>query len=546
MRRRSFLRRLSDVGTLGVAVSVGSSALGAENSASMQESIFPDECGVASGDPASDAITLWTRVPLAARKQALGNSVVAHGAGARFEAMEVRWWVAEVSPKGSQGEAVVRMGVSLTSSLQDWTVKVRVEGLEANARYRYGFETAAGWKSVEGFTRTLPHDTENVASLTFAYMSCQFYGAGFYNVYEALAGDSEVDFCVHLGDSIYENVSALQARFQVRPEPVGEAFTLEQYRARYLLTLRDPWYREVRRRFAWIVLPDDHEVFNDYAGTVVDTDPVASLRKTQALQAYFEFMPLDDGLFPRLHRSFRFGTLVTLFALDERQYRDGAVCESKPLKTLCEDANDKNRSLLGAEQKAWIKQNLSASETRWNVLLSEVMMMPQKVIQRPPRIEKSPREKELPRPLFVQDLYLTLDSFDGYPAERAELSEFLASHEKRNTLVWTGDIHNCYAGHVLSSCGTPVAFEMSTGSVSSVGVGDLFRFHTARILEERFLRANPHMVYVDLRHHMYVRVRLEHERAFYETICVDTILRRRHVAFCGHQASVLHGTLEVI
>ncbi|MCA2959292.1 MAG: alkaline phosphatase D family protein [Silvanigrellales bacterium] len=540
MHRRAFLQGLSDLGACHLAASLAATA-GVLHSAHAATTApdLPDECGVASGDPAAGAITLWTRVPLAARQQAMGQPSPARDG---LEVLQVRWWLAE----RTQGRLrIVRTGSVPTSPARDWTVKVRVEGLNADTRYLYGFETDAGWRSVEGHTRTLPAAQADVEALTFAYLSCQFYGAGFYNVYEALAGDREVDFCVHLGDSIYENVSALQARFQVRPEPAGEATTLEQYRARYLLTLRDPWYREVRRLFAWIVLPDDHEVFNDYSGSVLAAEPAAAARKARAFQAYFEFMPLDDAPFPRLHRCFRFGTLATLFALDERQYRDGHVCASKPLKTLCDEAKDETRTMLGAHQKEWLTEELKASGTRWNVLLSEVMMMPQKVVDRPAGLVQDPREKELPRAPFSQDLYLTLDSFDGYPACREELATFLAERDEGNTLVWTGDIHNCYAGHVETRDGSRVAFEMSTGSVTSTGVGDVFRFGTARLLEKQFLRANPHMVCVDLRHHMYVRVRLGRDSARYETMCVDTILRSSHRAFCGHRMNVARGTLEV-
>jgi alkaline phosphatase D len=283
------------------------------------------------------------------------------------------------------------------------------------------------------------------------------------------------------------------------------------------------------------------------------------------MRAYFEYTPLDDALFPRLHRAFRFGRLATLFAIDERQYRDGPVCPSGPLKSQCDASRDASRTMLGAQQKSWLLGGLEGSGTTWNVLLSQVLMMPQILVDRPEGLERGVQEDLLPQhPLHDGadaaakrkrargDLHLTLDSFDGYPAERAELADALAARGRGNTLVWTGDIHNCYAGHLrtdANSVGSPegfrAAFEMSTGSVSSIGAGDVFRFGAARLIEGHVKRANRHMSFLDLRHHMYVRVTIGREWARHETVCVDTTLRRRYRTFVGAALLVERGSLEV-
>jgi len=138
---------------------------------------------------------------------------------------------------------------------------------------------------------------------------------------------------------------------------------------------------------------------------------------------------------------------------------------------------------------------------------------------------------------------VTLDSWDGYPAERAELADFLASRGKGNTLVWTGDIHNLYAGHLLAGS-TRAAFEMSTGSVSSLGMGDVFQLGSVKLVEGLVRKANPHMTHLDLGHHMYVRVTLTREAAFFEAVSPHTVRRASSPFSVTQKAHVLRGSLE--
>jgi alkaline phosphatase D len=499
-----------------------------------------DQYGVASGDPSENGVTIWTRIPDFIRaRMGLGNSA----------SIEVRWWISE----GSEGEPICKeTNLVQASPERDFVLKIPVENLSPGCSYRYGFEIEGEWKSDTGFARTLPAQGDELLEMKFAYVSCQNYGTGFYTVFQALAQDN-VDFCVHLGDSIYERVSERDRFFQVRPDSETEARTLAEYRERYKLVLSDPWFREVRRRFTWICLPDDHEVMNDYYGS----DPKQEARRRDALQAYFEYTPLADVHFPAVHRTFRFGKLATLFALDERQYRDGQACANNYLKPQCDASNAPGRTLLGKRQKSWFKEGILGSDSHWNILLSQVMFMPQRVIDRPDFLRPDAREetlhhfpvRKLEQDKWVAnrkkaDVYVSLDSWDGFPAERSEILDMLASRGQGNTLVWTGDIHNSYGGW-LQYGGRNVGYELSTGSISSYGVGDIFRFGTAKLLEPLIRRANRHMTTVDLRHHMYVRVTLTPHNAQFETVCPATIFRPLAPFSVVTCQNVKHGSLEV-
>ena len=77
--------------------------------------------GVASGDPLTDRVMIWTRVTSAA------------------EAADVSWVVAT----DHELAEVVAGGAAVASAQDDHTVQVDVGGLEPGREYFYGFAVAA-------------------------------------------------------------------------------------------------------------------------------------------------------------------------------------------------------------------------------------------------------------------------------------------------------------------------------------------------------------------------------------------------------------------
>jgi alkaline phosphatase D len=492
---------------------------------SEDEAKLQEEFGVSSGEPATDALTLWTRVP------------------SRFWVdgpVKVRWrlW-GNVPERGTT--ALVREGDVFTSESVDGTLQVRVTELPAGGHFFYMFSLENGaWQSVQGLARTLPSSRKNLENICIAYVSCQYFGTGFYTVYQALARDKNVDFCVHLGDTIYEETGGLDTVARVRRDFNGVAISKEDYRARYRLALSDAHFREVRRLFTWICIPDDHEVKNDYSGI----DISLAARRAAGLGAYSEYMPIFAGGFQMKtpsYRAFSFGKLATLFAMDLRISRDGQVCKKNNYAKTCDAALESHRTMLGPQQSLWLEKGLEKSESRWNVLLSQVLMMPQAVCHRPRDLEHSPLEGLLSH----SPLMGSLDAWDGYPAERDRLCQWLKhgnrNHQK-NTLVWSGDIHNLYSGYV-GSAEEPAAFEVSTGSVTSFGVGDVFPLGSSRLIERHLRKINPHFAHVNLRSHMYVRCKLSFDQAIFESVCVDTIRSSESNARVGESIRVAWGTL---
>lgn len=120
---------------------------------------------------------------------------------------------------------------------------------------------------------------------------------------------------MHLEDNIYETGDMGFEPGYVPEDTIGggHATDLPTYRQKYQLYLSDPHLREVRRRFPWIVLWDDHELFDNYAGAQVSQE--APMRQRDAYTAFLEYMPIlppaspsaDGPLRVRLYRLLRGG-----------------------------------------------------------------------------------------------------------------------------------------------------------------------------------------------------------------------------------------------
>lgn len=263
--------------------------------------------GVASGDPLQDRVVIWSRV-------------TAEGAGP----VPVRWIVA----RNRTLSDVVKTGVVDATAARDFTIKVDVTGLRPGAPYFFGFRVGAA-ESAVGKTRTLPRGRADEARL--AVLSCASYAHGYFNAYEALARREDIDLVIHLGDYIYEygltgygGETAL-ALGRV-PEPEVELTRLQDYRARHAQYKREPELQAAHAMAPWIVVWDDHEAANDSFSTGAENhqrdEGTWAARKSAAMQAYYEWMPIRDPepgrAFEAINRSFAWGDLFKLVMLESR------------------------------------------------------------------------------------------------------------------------------------------------------------------------------------------------------------------------------------
>jgi alkaline phosphatase D len=454
----------------------------------------PFQLGVASGDPTASGVVLWTR--LAPRPLAADG----YG-GLPAGTVDVRWQLAA----DERFRRVVRAGRSVARRATGGSVHVEVEGLRPGTEYFYRFR-AAGEVSPVGRTRTAPAPGALSAPLTFGVASCAHYEHGYFTAYRRLA-EQDPDLVVHLGDYMYEYAPGhyRTATGRVREHTEGKCQTLADYRRRHAQYKSDPDLRAAHAAAPWVVVWDDHELENNWAGELPGSPDVPgfALRKQAAMRAYYENMPLRRSARPRngtiqLHRRLSWGGLATFHVLDTRQYRTDQPCRDG-VRADCDVRLEQSRTLAGPAQLRWLEAGLRAGAARWDVLAQQIFLA-----QRDTRL--GPGRQVL------------LDAWDGYTAERDRLFRRIRSAGTRNPVVLTGDIHTAYASDLLTDFDDPasarVGVELVTTSIASDGDGYHDAAATAALRAE-----NPHIAHVDQRRgYLLCRVTAAELRADFRTL----------------------------
>jgi alkaline phosphatase D len=290
--RRSFIETAIALG----ATAVWGSPFGTRSKIAWRErrDLYPE--GVASGDPESASVLLWTR---------RAPSGLAGGEKLNVEVAE-----------DESFERVVATAEAPISEAADWTCRVLVGGLRPAHVYWYRFADYDGNGSRVGRTITAPADSDN-RPVRFAFVSCQNANQGAQNAYRRMIFEDErapeaerLGFVLHLGDFIYEIVwypeDRPQGMYDRRLRDIvryghGEKISdfhiptvVEDYRAIYRAYLHDPDLQDARARWPFVNMWDNHEFswlgwqsLQKFEGK---TRP-AQTRKVAANQAFFEYQP---------------------------------------------------------------------------------------------------------------------------------------------------------------------------------------------------------------------------------------------------------------
>ena len=356
--RREFLAMAA---VLGANAAWGRGS-GSPSSVAWQErrDLYPE--GVASGDPDSNSVLLWTRRAPATPP--------------------VEELTVEVALDESFKKVIAKRTAKI-SPAADWTCRVLVGGLNPATVYWYRFTDNHGFGSRIGRTITAPSN-DDPRPVRFAFVSCQNANFGAQNAYRRMIYEDEraeeanrLGFVLHLGDFIYELVWYPEDRAtyydrQVRDivrYPKGEKVhdfhipvDVDDYRAIYRNYLHDPDLQDARARFPFVPMWDNHEFsWQGFQSLQVFDGKVrpSATRKVAAMQALFEYQPArmarpsssslerfdppavadvavtkfdDNGLGQepnnltainslKGYRSLRWGRNVELIITDERSYR---------------------------------------------------------------------------------------------------------------------------------------------------------------------------------------------------------------------------------
>lgn len=553
--RRQFLGRIA----IGASAAVTAASLsGCEDEIKVN---FAQ--GVASGDPLSDRVILWTRAT-----------------PSKAATLEINWEIAT----DATFQTRVGSGVFTTSASRDYTVKVDATGLQPGQAYFYRFNYGNTYSAI-GRTRTLP--TDNVTEIKLGVFSCANHPAGYFHVYAEAAKRDDLFAVIHLGDYIYEYGMGEYATADAEalnrvPVPNHETISLDNYRQRYAQYHSDADLLALHARHPFICVWDDHEIANDayIDGAENHTSPGEgdyAVRRAAAVSAWYEWLPVreQDASNPLLiYRSFDFGNLLSLHMLDTRHigrdrqldYADYLDASSGAFDaaSFAGDMADANRQLLGLTQNQWLQTRMQQSAATWQVLGQQILMgrmyLPSPLLTPDPTnptvsfaeygviatafityqtiaaqltaagqpvnptnllangmtveqlgIVNDPVQQAI---ISAPSIPYNLDAWDGYTVARGL---------DKNLLVLSGDTHNAWANDLQDQSGNQIGVEFACSSVSSPGLEEYLPGTPSAELAAGVMQLIPTLKYADTARRGYTVVSLTPTQARADWYFVDSV-----------------------
>jgi alkaline phosphatase D len=264
---------------------------------------------------------------------------------------------------------------------EDFTARIPLRELKPGTRYVYQLRALGrdddedyASSAVLGHFRTAPADADP-APVRMAFGGdlagqnvCRHREEGF-PIFRAVL-EQAPDLFLGLGDMIYADGVCLETGLYGNPQVPGDfppSSRLQDFWAHWRYSRRDPAFRKLLAETPYLAVWDDHEVVNDF-GPHDQTREQPPYTPGQPLMplglaALVDYNPLPGDGDGRLYRRIRWGRHLELFLLDTRQYRDPA---GEP------DTPQRSKSLLGAEQRAWLEEALTGSDATWKVVVTSV------------------------------------------------------------------------------------------------------------------------------------------------------------------------------
>ncbi|MDP6988184.1 MAG: alkaline phosphatase D family protein [Planctomycetota bacterium] len=349
------------IGALCIAAGLQAAGIGGEGAGGVH---FAN--GIKIGEVSQDSALVWVRLTRRAERlgegQAFARDAAAVPAGKALERMrnsvegargEVRvsWW-----PVGAVG-ARLATGWFPVDPAADFTTQIRLDGLRPGVSYELEVEGrrdgAVGPRGVDGTAATkcslrgaftTAGRADEPQRVVFTVVTGQDFtrrddpvnGHRIYPAMKAL----EPSFFVHTGDIVYYD----------KPGPFAKNEELARFKWNRLYAL--PFQRAFHREVASYFQKDDHDTLRN------DCWPgqrYGELTWEDGLRLFREQVPMGE----RTWRRARWGMDLEVWFVEGRDFRSPNPMTDGPEKTI-----------LGAEQKAWLFETLAASDATFRVLVS--------------------------------------------------------------------------------------------------------------------------------------------------------------------------------
>lgn len=361
--------------------------------------------GVRVGEVTTTSAIIWTRLTKHSTRNNKGQ--VFRGKGKNQEPTTVEVPVADIEGACPGEAGFIRLFVNAESAPRvimahpwqpvtaetDFSHHFELQHLQPGTRYRYRVETRIAdeiHEPLEGEFTTAA-DEKTPSKLTFCVMTCQGYPdrdhADGHNIYPAMLRLKPA-FVSLTGDVVYYD----------NDPPVATSVELARLHWERMFSL--PRQVELLRHTASYWLKDDHDTLKN------DSWPGSKqgmLTFAEGQRIFREQTPLIG----KGYRTFRWGRDLQIWLTDGRDYRSPNNMKDGPDKTI-----------WGAEQKAWFKETVKASNATWKILIS-------------------------PTPLVGPDRGNKNDNHanTGFTHEGNELREWIQKNVPDNFFVICGDRH---------------------------------------------------------------------------------------------------------
>lgn len=304
-----------------------------------------------------------------------------------------------------------------TDPVEDFTGRGRLEGLQAATTYSYHVtvegERVAGPTGLSFRTRPSP----GVASrFAVALGGCAGYTPAHEHVWTTIQRQSP-DALLLLGDNMYIDLPGMPGAFH------DYTYYRRQSRSEFRgLVANVPVYA------IW----DDHDgAIDDYWMGPYPDRPDWKIPNFQYFARQWNNPPMGEQEFPGVWSRFAIGD-VDFFLLDGRNYRTNPFAVEK--------------TMLGPVQKKWLLEQLAASKATFKVLASPVAW--------------SFDSKEG-----------SLDTWSGFPAERAEIFDFIRDRDISGVVLVSSDRHRSDVWKIEQPGGYTF-YEFGSGMLTNVHTHD--------------------------------------------------------------------------
>lgn len=390
--RRLFLK--STMASAAIAASVEANETKSDQRPSYQAT------GLRIGEVTPTTAIVWTRLTKNSRRN--NEGIIFKKRGKSEEAWKTPVEQIEGACPGQPGKVRLRYGVDDISMQTEWVTvdeesdfihQFPLKDLKPATQYIVVCETSVDGESHEPFVgtfRTAPKPDE-AKPVRFCVMTCQGYPdrdhPDGHPIYPAMTA-KDPDFISLTGDLVYYDNDA------------PSAMTLDLARLHWQRMFSLPRLVDTLSHTSTYWLKDDHDTLDN------DSWPgrkYGEVTFEQGQQIFRQQAPLGSDSY----RTFRWGKDLQIWLTDGRDFRSPNKMPDGPDKTI-----------WGAEQKAWFKRTVQESDATWKVLIS-------------------------PTPIVGPDRKGKNDNHanEGFAHEGSEIRKWLQQNVPDNFFVICGDRH---------------------------------------------------------------------------------------------------------